>query len=398
MRVAFGVTEDGRFFVKAELDSQKPSHKEPLALIRTYEDEEAFLLRLISANVGVEDTTRLFSAILETVRNPASSPDWLDVNFSSDQLALLGLRERRSMSRRENDEVLPPPPTSVFDPFQVSGLYELMIQAPMPLLMLAGPQHHCIFINQPFVALIRRDASDILGKPIREALSDLKGQPFYKLLDSVYASGRPYVGKEVPTTLFKGNAAREESLYFDLIYHPIRSVASKVTGIMVLAAEVTDHVLGRQTSEKREAQLYDQWAELDAVYRNVPIGLALLDAKDFRFLRLNDRHAEILGLPAEELLGKKALNLAFNTTPSTELRALLTRVAAGETIEKHVVEGRLIATPHTPRRWLVNYAPARSANGTVYGITVASLEVLFTETPAPPKKRAARQKPSPLAK
>lgn len=50
-------------------------------------------------------------------------------------------------------------------------------------------------------------------------------------------------------------------------------------------------------------KLLQHFAELDFLYHAAPIGLCLIDA-DFRYVRINDRLAQINGLSAEEHLGK----------------------------------------------------------------------------------------------
>ena len=52
-----------------------------------------------------------------------------------------------------------------------------------------------------------------------------------------------------------------------------------------------------------------QWAELEAIYRTAPVAMMLIDAKDFRILRLNEKQAELLGLGVAELLGKPLLKV-----------------------------------------------------------------------------------------
>jgi len=46
-----------------------------------------------------------------------------------------------------------------------------------------------------------------------------------------------------------------------------------------------------------------QWMELEAIYTTAPVGLFVLD-RELRFLRLNERLAEINGLPVAEHLGQ----------------------------------------------------------------------------------------------
>src|SRR5260370_8628568 len=48
---------------------------------------------------------------------------------------------------------------------------------------------------------------------------------------------------------------------------------------------------------QREALAHQQFAELDLLYRSLPIALAVFD-RDMRFLRVNDQLSRVAGVPA----------------------------------------------------------------------------------------------------
>ena len=89
---------------------------------------------------------------------------------------------------------------------------ELLMQSPVPILVMTGPEHRMDMLNPPYVQLLRRnDASELLGRPIRKALPELEGQQFFALLDHVFATGESYVGKEVLCKL-RSEAEAEQAL------------------------------------------------------------------------------------------------------------------------------------------------------------------------------------------
>jgi PAS domain S-box-containing protein len=112
-------------------------------------------------------------------------------------------------------------------------------------------------------------------------------------------------------------------------------------------------------------------SELDAIYSTAPIGLALFDPIDFRYLRLNDRQAEIIGLPKDQILGKTVTEIA----PIDGLREMFEQVAKGEPVRNRLLEGELPTRPTEHRYWTVNYDPIFSADGKVEAISAASLEI-----------------------
>lgn len=119
--------------------------------------------------------------------------------------------------------------------------------ASMPVLLLSarageeatleGLQHGANdYLVKPF------SARELLGKPIREALPELEGQGFFELLDQVYATGEPFTGIEVKVDRDRRNTGALEEVYFNFVYHPIRSSRGEVEGVMVHAVEVTEQV------------------------------------------------------------------------------------------------------------------------------------------------------------
>ena len=65
--------------------------------------------------------------------------------------------------------------------------------------VLRGPDHVFELANAAYFKLIGE--RDILGKPIAEALPEVREQGFIELLDSVLGTGEPHVGTAVPVLL-----------------------------------------------------------------------------------------------------------------------------------------------------------------------------------------------------
>jgi PAS domain-containing protein len=239
--------------------------------------------------------------------------------------------------------------------------------------MLSGPKHRFTFINQPYVDLIGRSSQpDILMRTVCEVLPELEGQPFIQWLDEVYEKGVQRTGRAQVAHIRPQQSPDVEERYFDFIYYPVRNNKGIVYGVMVQAADVTERVRSEAVSEHREETLFRQWSELDSIYRMAPVGMALLDAKSLRLLRINSKQAEMMGAPVAELLGKRALDLAF-IPPA--LAMLFKRVEAGEAVRNAIVEKEVIAGDTGHRTWLVNISPFLGATGETVAFTSISLEV-----------------------
>jgi len=141
--------------------------------------------------------------------------------------------------------------------------------------------------------------------------------------------------------------------------------------IIGTVADITERKESEKKLEESRREAQQQWAELEAIYRTAPIGLALFDPVEFRYLRLNHRQAEIVGLPAEEILGKTLTEIA----PIPGLQEMFQQVARGTPVINALLEGELPMSPGEHRYWTVNYFPVYDADGSIQAISAASLEI-----------------------
>jgi PAS domain S-box-containing protein len=142
-------------------------------------------------------------------------------------------------------------------------------------------------------------------------------------------------------------------------------------GIVTFSRDVTEERSARKALKDKSEQVERQLAEIETVYRTAPIGLALFDTKDFRYLRLNDRQAEFFGLRPEQVVGRTLIEMA----PIEGLRELFEQVLAGQPVVNFPLEGELVTRPGEHRYWTVSYFPVFAADGTVQAISAASLEI-----------------------
>ncbi len=148
----------------------------------------------------------------------------------------------------------------------------------------------------------------------------------------------------------------------------VDGVATRLRGLCI---DITDRKRASEILKQRQEETERQRSELEIIYRTAPIGLALFDPVEFRYLRVNDRQAETLGLPVEKVLGRRIIELA----PLKGIEEIFRQVAAGKTIRNHIFEGELPTRPGEHRFWNVNYAPLFSPEGKVEAIAAVIQEV-----------------------
>ncbi len=112
---------------------------------------------------------------------------------------------------------------------------------------------------------------------------------------------------------------------------------------------------------------------LDVIFEHAPVGLALLDT-DVRYVRVNDRLAEINGVPGREHVGKTIAELLPDLPP--QVHDDVARVARkGEPLIDIAVSGVTPAQPGNKREFLASYWPVRSAGDEVIGVGIVVTEV-----------------------
>ena len=130
----------------------------------------------------------------------------------------------------------------------------ILSQSLMAIAIFKGPDMVVAFANEQMINNLGKGDS-ILNKPLLEGVPELKDQPFPQLLAEVYTTGVPIEGYETKAVLIRKGIPVDA--YFNFVYQPYRDVDDTITGITVLATEVTEQVLAkRQLEESHEKQKY----------------------------------------------------------------------------------------------------------------------------------------------
>lgn len=131
-------------------------------------------------------------------------------------------------------------------------LTEFFDQAPGFVAVLNGPEHVFEMANTAYLDLVGRQ--DIVGLRVEEALPEVVEQGFVDVLDKVYQSGEPYIGKRERVLLNSQRETAETTRFLNFIFQPILDPDSKVSGIIVQGYDITDEV----AFEERQALLINE--------------------------------------------------------------------------------------------------------------------------------------------
>jgi signal transduction histidine kinase/ActR/RegA family two-component response regulator len=118
-------------------------------------------------------------------------------------------------------------------------------QAPVPMAILAGPEHRFALTNSAYDAMVGRST---LGKSLAEAFTDEEVGYYRPILDHVYRSGEPITIREAELQLRRADGAMA-NLYIDASYSAYRRADGVILGVMAVHRDVTAPVVERQLTE-----------------------------------------------------------------------------------------------------------------------------------------------------
>ncbi len=137
--------------------------------------------------------------------------------------------------------------------------------------------------------------------------------------------------------------------------------------------DVTARKVAEVALAESDARLLAAHAQLDATYRNAPVGLCTLD-RDLRFVQINERLAAMDGLPAAAHVGRTGEEIVPEY--ASRMTPLLERVRdTGEPLVDYELRAAAAWDPTVARDWLLNYRPIRDEAGAVVGVAGAVTEV-----------------------
>ncbi len=224
---------------------------------------------------------------------------------------------------------------------QAAMVEELILTAPSIMCTLTGPTHIYTLINKRYQALF--GSRKLQGKPIMEAIPELKGQGFDTLLDNVYNTGESYVGVDFPVMLSREEGEEPQLSYFNFSYQAIYNEQKKIEGVLIFGYEVTEQVIARnknlQTEQSHSKELEEkvQQRTQELIETNELLNVINIEKekraaeliianKELQFQNEEkERRAHELGIANKELL-------AFNYISSHDLQEPLRKIQTFATL------------------------------------------------------------------
>lgn len=158
--------------------------------------------------------------------------------------------------------------------------------------------------------------------------------------------------------------------------HSVGKVIPGVTGQPERLTGITFDITAQQTTllslERSQKDARQRLTELESIYRHAPVGLCQLD-RDLRYVRINERLAEINGVAVADHLGRHVREVVPTLMPTID--AVTQRIlSTGQAVIDHEFEGETPAQPGRRRAWRESWYPVHADDEiTGFGVVVEEI-------------------------
>lgn len=234
----------------------------------------------------------------------------------------------------------------------------LFLESPAIMALVRGPDFVFEKVNRSYLQLI--GFRDVVGKPLVEALPELKNTPYPAILKQVLRTGEPYHVKDAKFQVQREPNAPFEDAYLDFTYQRVSGLAGEPYGILGTAVDVTEKVLSRKGIENERENFRN-------LFRQTPEMVCILKGPNHVFEFVNEAHVRTLGFDATGLAVREA------QPESVEVHGILDDVyRTGVTAELHEIP---VTVTNRLRYFNLTYAARRDEAGKINGIMILGVEV-----------------------
>ncbi|UFH53194.1 PAS domain S-box protein [Spirosoma sp. KNUC1025] len=241
----------------------------------------------------------------------------------------------------------------------------MVIQAPVAISILNSRDMTITIANDSMLEIWGKDSS-VIGLPLIKGLPELEGQGFIELLEGVFDSGIAYYGFETLARLHR--QGRLDEAYFNFVYAPVRNDAKNVSGVMVIATEVTAQVKAKRALEASEQRFRDLIEEASVAISLFVGPDMIVELPNEKMLRFWGKDETAIGKPLREavpeLVGQPFLHIL------EEVYRTGIEYSAQEAPAELFVDGKL-----STYYFNFTYKPLRDTDGQIYAVVDMAIDV-----------------------
>lgn len=145
--------------------------------------------------------------------------------------------------------------------------------------------------NQPMFDIWNRSAEQIIGKKIMDVFPELEGQPFPKMLDEIFNTGKTIAISEIDVEI--STDAGNKHIFVDFKYAPLFDISGAVESVMVTVIDITEIVRTRQLLESSEEEQQSLNEELNTTVEELAAANEELASANEEMMATNEELAEI---------------------------------------------------------------------------------------------------------
>jgi PAS domain S-box-containing protein len=242
-----------------------------------------------------------------------------------------------------------------------------VLQAPVGMCILKGKDFIVELANSTYLEVVDKTEEQFIGKSLFESLPEVRNV-IEPLLANVMETGKPYYGNEFMVYLNRHGS--KDAAYFNFVYQPLHEIDGTISGIIVVANEVTEIVESKHAiaeNAKQFKEFITQSPVAMVIFRGPDLIIespnnALLEGVWQKELH-EVEHKKLLDVFPElkEQHYPKLLEAVFKTgIPYTE-KETIAFVEGNQGMKKYYLD--------------VQYAPLFENNGDVSGIMVTVNDV-----------------------
>lgn len=173
-------------------------------------------------------------------------------------------------------------------------------QLPLGIAILKGSNLIVEMANTTYLQIVDKTQEQLLDHPVFDLLPESRDK-VYPLLSKVYENGIPYYTDELEVII--NRHGKPEICYFNLVFHPLKEDNNDISGVIIVALEVTEPVKAKHLL-----------AESENAFRKLvmdsPIAMVILRGKDHRIEMANNAlMTKIWQKKPEDTIGKPIVDV-----------------------------------------------------------------------------------------
>ncbi|MFM9950032.1 MAG: PAS domain-containing protein [Saprospiraceae bacterium] len=255
----------------------------------------------------------------------------------------------------------------------------MLMKSPFGFAVLKG-KNMVITLANDSIKIFWGKGKDIEGKSLFDVIPELKDSAFPGLIENVYTTGIPFYGDELLAPILRDE--KQEDAYFNFVYQPYLEADETISGVTVIAYEVTAAVIvkkaleAQREAEKKTLRLVEETNKrFYTMLMESPFAFSIMKGKDLVVTLANDLIKEFWG-KGNEVEGKTLMQVLPELEDQPFLAILDKVYTTGVPVYANEILARLYHKDKMQERYFnIVCQPNHEADGTISGVITIAYEV-----------------------